>query len=498
MLFNSLTYIVFLLALAPFVVLGRQWLRNGVLLFGSLTFYAFWRIDFTGLVAVTALIDWFGARQIQASANPATRRFWLTLSVVMNLSLLCFFKYFKMIVGSGLTIAGLVGIEIRPPDEFRNFLENIILPLGISFYTFHSLSYVFDVYRGVVRPVTRFTDFLTYVLFWTQLVAGPILRTAQVVPQLVGYRRPSAGELVYGLEEIVQGLFKKLVIADQLAPLVDYGYSLPAAKLGMLDVWVLAFSFGFQIYFDFSGYSQIALGSARIMGFHFPPNFHWPYLAASPKEFWQRWHISLSSWIRDYLYVPLLGGGFHPRDIRRGASTFDTELETKRISEARRTFALFATWFIMGLWHGANWTFALWGLWHALLVFAHRLVEPWALGLRPIVRLIGGWAVTLPLAMLGWVFFRAQTVPEALTMVAIAFDLSKLPVRVIRENHYLIVACLLLGMLALAGILQLFRERERLPIGWLLYPVMAGASGVMLAGIGLTLRQAKTFIYFQF
>lgn len=498
MQFNSLTYIVFMAALAPLVVFGPRWLRNGVLLLGSVMFYAFWRIDFTGLVIFTAFVDWFGARRMFVSNDRTLRRFWLTLSVAMNLTVLCFFKYFKFAVGTGMSLATLVGLDVHLSEGFRAFLDGIILPLGISFYTFHSLSYVFDVYRGVVEPVPAFRDFLTYVLFWTQLVAGPILRTAQVVPQLVNYRRPEMGEVAYGLQEILQGLFKKLVIADQIAPLVDYGYALPTGQLGPLDVWLLAFSFGIQIYFDFSGYSQIALGSARAMGFHFPPNFDWPYLASSPREFWQRWHISLSTWIRDYLYVPLLGGGFKSRDIKRTASAFDAELTSGRVSEARRTFALFATWFVMGLWHGANWTFALWGLWHASLIFVHRLIERFTDKLPAFVRTVGGWAVTLPFAMLGWVFFRAQTVADALSMVATAFDVRRLSEHVLRENHFLFAFGIMAGMLALAGTMRLFRDEESATAAWARWPFIAAANALMVAGVFMTLRQAKTFIYFQF
>lgn len=498
MLFNSLTYLVFMAMLAPMVVFGPHWLRHGVLLIGSLAFYGFWRIDFTGLVIFTAFIDWFGARQIYASARPGTRRSWLALSVGLNLSILFFFKYSKFAVGSGVGLARLLGLEPHLPEGAAAFLDTIVLPLGISFYTFHSLSYVFDVYRGIVPPIARFTAFLTYVMFWTQLVAGPILRTAQVVPQLVHYRRPTGGEVVYGLEEILQGLFKKLVIADQIAVMVDYGYSLPADKLGLLDVWLLAFGFGFQIYFDFSGYSQIALGSARVMGFHFPPNFNWPYLAASPREFWRRWHISLSTWIRDYLYVPLLGGGFQRRDINRSASAFDAELADGRVGEARRTAALVATWLIMGLWHGANWTFAVWGLWHAGLIIAQRAAEPWTTRLPVLVRQAGGWMLTLPLVMLGWVFFRAQSVADAFQMVSTAFDLSRLPVRVLRENDFLIAAGILAGMLAVAGATGLASSRQARTGIWVRHAVLASATAVMFAGVFMTMRQAKSFIYFQF
>lgn len=490
MQFNSLTYVVFMVVLAPLVVLGPRWLRNAVLLSGSVAFYAFWRIDFTGLVIFTAFVDWFGAQQISSSVNRCVRRFWLTLSVVMNLTVLCFFKYFKFAVGSGISLATLFGLDVSLSDSFRAFLDGIILPLGISFYTFHSLSYVFDVYRGVVQPVPAFRDFLTYVLFWTQLVAGPILRTAQVVPQLVHYRRPRAGEIVYGLEEILQGLFKKLVIADQIAPLVDYGYSLPADRLGPLDVWLLAFSFGFQIYFDFSGYSQIALGSARVMGFHFPPNFDWPYLASSPREFWQRWHISLSTWIRDYLYVPLLGGGFKQRDIRRTASAFDAELATGRVTETRRTFALFATWFIMGLWHGANWTFVVWGGLHGVGLAVNHLWAQTGLRLpRPVA-----WALTLLFVIAGWVLFRCPdftTAGEVLASMAFHHGVGEV---VFNRDTWaamaIAVAVAVIGPTSQRAATMILR-----PEAWVAVPVGLGLAWLVLMVGG---RLPNVFIYFQF
>jgi D-alanyl-lipoteichoic acid acyltransferase DltB (MBOAT superfamily) len=322
-------------------------------------------------------------------------------------------------------------------------------------------------------------------------VAGPILRAHEIVPQLENYRRPTAGEVVHGLEEILQGLFKKLALADTIAQIVDEGFKIPVAQLGTLDIWTLAFAFGFQIYFDFSGYSQIALGSARVMGFHFPPNFMWPYLAVSPREFWNRWHISLSSWIRDYLYVPLQGVEF-----RRGERGLGTE-EATQASEGRRTFALFATWFIMGLWHGANWTFAIWGLWHATMVYLHRVTEPLRTKLPTAVRTYGGWLVTLPMAMLGWIYFRCQDVGDATRMVLIAFDPTRLGVRAMRENDYLVTFLFLVGFLAVAGAVALSRRLGDRGWGYR-YPILTTAHAVIFVCVFLLLGQLKSFIYFQF
>jgi D-alanyl-lipoteichoic acid acyltransferase DltB (MBOAT superfamily) len=297
--------------------------------------------------------------------------------------------------------------------------------------------------------------------------------------------------VVYGLEEILQGLFKKLALADTIAQIVDPGFKIPVSQLGTLDVWTLAFAFGFQIYFDFSGYSQIALGSARVMGFTFPPNFVWPYLAVSPREFWRRWHISLSSWIRDYLYVPLQGVEF-----KRGERGLETE-GAQQATEARRTVALFTTWFIMGLWHGANWTFAAWGLWHASMVYVHRVSEPLRRRLPNAVRFYGGWLVTVPMAMLGWIYFRSDNVGDATRMVLTAFDPTRLGIRSMRENDYLVTFLFLVGFLSVAAAVEVNKRLGgRAPA--LRYPVLALGHAAMFVFVFLLLGQLKSFIYFQF
>ncbi|MDH3628235.1 MAG: MBOAT family protein [Acidobacteriota bacterium] len=485
MLFNSLTYIAMMLLALPLVAMSPAWLRRGIFLVGSLTFYSFWRIDFTLLVVFSAVVDFFAAHGIHASTNERVRKTFLVISLTLNLGLLVFFKYTYFIVGSTQSVGELLGMS------FAISLPNIILPLGISFYTFQTISYSIDVFRRIQTPVNNFPLFLTYVMFWPQLVAGPVLRAHEVLPQLQNHRRANAGEVVRGLEEILQGLFKKVVLADTISSVVDYGYGLPVAQMGTIDSWTLAFAFGLQIYFDFSGYSQIAVGSARVLGFNFPQNFNWPYLAVSPRDFWKRWHISLSAWIRDYLYLPLQGARF------RGASTGGIEAReaTEKISFVRSNVALLLTWFIMGLWHGAAWRFAVWGLWHASMIIVYRLLMRRPPKLPKAIVVLGGWSLTTAFAMLGWIFFRAPTLDQAFQMVLRAFDPTALTTMAMRENNYLMTFLYFAGLLVVAGLLRLRTFAVPTPIRFV---VATGGNAIMIAMVILFLRDVQQFIYFQF
>lgn len=488
MIFNSLTYLFFLSLLAPLVVFGPATVRRAVLLFGSLLFYAFWRVDFTLLMLFSASVDYVGGLKIHATQDEAVRKRWTVTCLIINFGLLAYFKYTYFIVGSAQSLAVMMGLP------FAINLPDIILPLGISFYTFHSVSYTMDVYRRQEEPIRDYGAYVTFVTFWPAMMAGPILRINQLVPQLQNYRRPQRSEVVRGLEELLQGLFKKVVLADTLGEIVDYGFAQPPAQLGTLDVWTLAFAFGMQIYFDFSGYSRMARGSARVMGFDIPQNFNWPYLAASPRDFWQRWHISLSSWIRDYLYLPLMGTRPQVRGVAVGG--IGAAEPPARATEAHRNFALLGTWFIMGLWHGANWTFAIWGLWHAALILIYRATESARAGLPTVVRTFGGWGWTIAMAMLGWIYFRAASVADANFLLLRAFDLSRIRVMSLRENQYLIVFLFFVGMIAVGGILH-WQQRLRIPV-WLRVVTLTGANVVMVFSAALMLREVRQFIYFQF
>ena len=343
MLFNSLTY----LSLLFFVVIlfwnlsGRS--RFFLIFISSLTFYGFWKIEFIILLLFSTISDWLISHQIVKHENKIKKKF-LLLSLIINLSLLFYFKYLIFFSENTFGLLNLMGFKIDP------ILLKIILPLGISFYTFQTISYTVDVYRKVIKPEKDFIVYACYVTFFPQLVAGPILRAREVISQFKKKNNFNWDYITDGFRRVLYGLFLKVVLADNIAPLVNSGFDLSLETLSAIDVWTLAFLFGLQIYFDFSGYSHIALGSAKMIGISFPENFNFPYLANSPKDFWQRWHISLSSWVRDYIYLPLLGVKYQVSSKGGLANATLNKNDQK---------PLFITWGLMGLWHGANWTFIL-------------------------------------------------------------------------------------------------------------------------------------------
>ena len=293
MLFNSWGYALFLLLAVPihWLLPHGRW-RIGFLGACSVLFYSMWRWEFSLLVIFSACVDYLASARIHASERPAVRRAWLWTSLVLNLGLLVVFKYTYFIYDNVRLIGDAAGADM---PALADLGVRIVLPLGISFYTFQTISYTIDVYRRVAEPVKHFDTFLTYVTFWPQLIAGPVLRVQEVVPQLEERRRFSWDDLSAGLGMVVVGLFKKVVIADSIAPMVDEAFAVAPGSMTALDAWVAAFLFGFQIYFDFAGYSSMAIGSARMVGMRFPANFDWPYVSLSPREFWTRWHISLSA-----------------------------------------------------------------------------------------------------------------------------------------------------------------------------------------------------------
>lgn len=487
MIFNSITYIVFLiLTVGLYWVLPKQ-PRLWLIFLASSTFYGFWRPEFLIIMFVSAATDYFVAMRIEATHALAKRRWWLLLSLSVNLGLLCYFKYLFFVIDNAVVVLNLLGAQIRMPAL------DIVLPLGISFYTFETISYIVDVYRRFIPAERSFVMYGCFVAFFPKLVAGPILRAAEMLPQFSAKPIFRLDTFVSGLRRILFGLFLKVVLADNIAPLVDAGFQQPASALSALDVWTLAFLFGFQIYFDFSAYSSIAIGSARLMGIHVPENFNFPYMATSPRDFWQRWHISLSSWIRDYLYLPLLG--VKVRD--RSAGGLPVDVGVKNQNTRHPLVALFLTWAIMGLWHGANWTFVIWGLWHATLIAGYRILAGSTALLPSWVRTYGGWAVTLPLAMLGWIPFRAQSVSDALALFAKLYSPREYLWLGMRENTYLVAAVgLVLCLVAYA--FHLYGERFLRRWLWIRFPVETAAMAVVVALVFVFLRPISQFIYFQF
>jgi D-alanyl-lipoteichoic acid acyltransferase DltB (MBOAT superfamily) len=465
----------------PLRVWGQKWL-----LLASIVFYGFWKVEFLALIIFSAFVDYYVSLRIHDARTEQRRKLWLYTSIIIQLGLLVFFKYTYFIADNFFMIGRLIG------QDWRTTLWQITLPLGISFYTFVSLSYTIDVYRRLLEPVRDFGLYLTYVLFWPHMIAGPILRGHELITQLKRGHRFSAENALVGIKQIIAGLFLKVALADQLAPLVDAAFSAKPALLGGLDVWTMAFGFGFQIYFDFAGYSLVAIGSARLLGIHFPENFNWPYIAVSPRDFWKRWHITLSAWVRDYLYLPLSGARFEDRS----SGGIDIQVEQSRESAFKLTSALFISWFIMGLWHGASWNFALWGLWHASLIYLYRQTKDWFAGIRGRAAVVLGWCWTLPAVMLAWIPFRAGSVQQTVELLEkIVMPQSYLRLS-FRENFYLFVFLLLDGMLGCAFLTKLDRP-------WLHRPIVRRGAEVavlslMIFFVFIFLKPANQFIYFQF
>jgi len=390
MLFNTPTFAIFF----AFVLATLPWLRlsasNLFLLAASLLFYATWDARFLVLVAFSAIFNYWTGARIAESETPARAR-WLIFNVAVNLGILAVFKYANFFASNLNWALQTMDLEWSVP------LVDLALPLAISFYTFHCLSYSVDIYRRELEPASSFTDFALYLVLFPHLVAGPIVRASQLLPQIASPRTATRDDWSRGLFLIFWGLYKKIVVADNLAPKSDRLFALQDANATEILLGVIAFAF--QIYADFSGYTDIARGSARLMGFRFDLNFNFPYLARNPSDFWRRWHISLSQWLRDYLYIPLGGG--------RGA-------------EWRVHRNLMATMLVGGLWHGAAWNFVTWGAYHGSLLCLHRLwtrqLSP-RLGLLPQNETLGWRSIPCILAMFaltlyGWLLFRAESMQQ--------------------------------------------------------------------------------------
>ncbi len=381
MLFTSLEYFFFYL-----IVFAMYWtvtlrFRKSLLLLSSLWFYAAWDWRFLGLLAFSTGVDFFCGKYLAQATTPPFRRTLILISLISNLGLLGFFKYFGFFADSFRAL-----FHIHDSTSLH-----VLLPIGISFFTFQSLSYTLDIYRGIQKPASAL-DFFLYVSFFPQLVAGPIVRARDFLPQLSPLPNFSPAQLTDGVGLILQGLLKKMVFADLLARYADPIFGRPSSYSPLENLLAL-YAFAFQIYWDFSGYTDIARGSALALGFHFPRNFALPYLATSLRDFWRRWHMSLSSWLRDYLYVSLGGN--------RGSL----------VKICRNVIATMA---LGGLWHGASWNFVLWGLFHGLGLASERILSLMALGkmLKRLPRSIR-IVLTFHIVCLGWLLFRCTDLAKA-------------------------------------------------------------------------------------
>jgi alginate O-acetyltransferase complex protein AlgI len=486
MLFNSLTYLVFLIVVVPFCWILSGIYRRWLILIASLAFYGFWRIEFVFLITLSAFVDYYFSLKIYNEKREVRRKYWLLSSLTTNISLLAYFKYTYFIVDNISILGNTLG------QDWMLSPGNIILPLGISFYTFLSISYTLDIYRRIFDPIRNFGIYLTYVMFWPHMIAGPILRANELITQIVRMPHIKLVNVTDGIKMILTGFFLKVMLADQLAPWVDEAFAASPNSLGGLDVWTMAFGFGLQIYFDFAGYSMIAIGSALMIGVRFPENFNWPYLSTSPRDFWKRWHITLSSWIRDYLYLPLCGARF--RNYSEGG--IDVQANETKSGFIRLTLALFVAWFIMGLWHGAGWKFALWGIWHATFIFIYRQCGKWLPKISKQFKMLIGWSFTLPVIMLGWIPFRADSMSTTLALLGRIVDFSSYRALGFRENFYLLVFVITIAML---GAYFVTHSKNPFLNNMLLRKISEFISlSVMIFLLFIFFRPVSQFIYFQF
>lgn len=400
MLFNTVDFGIFLpLVLFMYWILfsKKLVLQNIFIVVVSYLFYAFWDWRFLGLIMISSLIDYYVGQQLVKTDVKSKKKWLLFFSLSVNLGMLCYFKYANFFIEAFQDTFRIFG------TNFNEHSLNIILPVGISFYTFQTLSYTIDVYRNRIAPTNNIVAFFAFVSFFSQLVAGPIERAKNLLPQFEKERVFNYAKSVDGLRLILLGLFKKMVIADNCAIIVNDLFASYADHSGSTLLFGAVF-FAFQIYGDFSGYSDIAIGTARLLGFDLMKNFNFPYLSRNLSEFWRRWHISLSTWFRDYVYIPLGGS------------------KTSKLKQIRNIFIVFL---VSGFWHGANYTFIAWGAFHALLFIPlilrkkNQILEH-KFNLNTILNI----AVTFFLVVIGWVFFRAETMSHAIAYLEIVFSKS--------------------------------------------------------------------------
>jgi len=474
MLFNSLTFIVFFIVVLGLHYTIRSWrTQKSVLLIASYLFYAAWNPPFVLLLWLSTIVDWYVAKALEAEDAPAKRRFLLTLSLATNLGMLGFFKYGEFLLDNFVGLAHLAGIEFHPA------VPSIVLPVGISFYTFQTLSYTLDVYFKKSKRCQSFLDYALYVTFFPQLVAGPIVRASDFLPQCLQPKHATRDQFGWGLYFITLGLFQKVVLADGLlASTADTIFKVKDDAVYFLDAWLGVFAFSAQIFCDFAGYSTCAIGVALCLGFVLPDNFRSPYAAIGFSDFWRRWHITLSSWLRDYLYIPLGGN--------RGGT-------------ARTLANLIITMFLGGLWHGASWTFVVWGLLHGFyLVVEHLLKQifPNVSWVKTGLGRFGLGILTFLIVSATWVFFRSSDFSTAWLLLGSLFNFGGSGAQLLLTREILQVTLVVGGLLASHWYLhekRLEHAMQNLPAWWVVV-----IWSTMLCGLILTQGAGDAFIYFQF
>ena len=471
MVFNTLTFMAFFACVLLLHALPFSWkVRKVNLLIASYIFYASWNPPFILLLWISTVVDWYAALGLVRAERPASRRAWMLLSVVANLGMLLYFKYGTFLLKDFTALLATIGVQYRAPEM------DIVLPVGISFYTFATMSYTLDVYMRRALPARNFLDYALFVTFFPHLVAGPIMRPTELVPQFEHPRRANRQQLCFGLGLMTLGLFNKVVIADTFLSGAAENVFDHAKIPGLLDAWTGTLAFSGQIFCDFAGYSTTAIGAALCLGFYMPDNFRFPYAAVGFSDFWRRWHITLSSWLRDYLYIPL-GGNRH--------------------GPLRLNAALMTTMLLGGLWHGANWTFVAWGGLHGIYLVAERRIRALFTGYRPgPLAMLGLGLMTYTLVNLTWVFFRAKDFTTAWQVLRGMFGFNIAAKPILSMVFIVSVATIVPALVAVHWYMR--EQTLEAVIARVPPAVIALVWGLMAFAIVISQGAGNAFIYFQF
>lgn len=471
MLFNSLSFVVFLIVVLVLYYSNIfNWTgKKRILLFASYVFYGLWNPPLVILLWISTAVDWITGKKLATEENQRKRNLWLALSMIVNLGFLAFFKYGDFLLENFVSLVNTFGIDFQAQPM------DIILPMGISFYTFQTMSYTIDMYKRKIEPARTFLDFALYVTFFPQLVAGPIVRAGDLITQFYEEKRASINEFIWGLFLLTVGIFLKVVMADTLlSGVADTVYS-SAKILHGVDAWIGTIAFSGQIFFDFAGYSTCAIGIGLMLGFVLPDNFKYPYASIGFSDFWKRWHISLSTWLKDYLYIPL-GGNRH--------------------GITRMYVALMLTMLLGGLWHGAAWTFMVWGGLHGAYLVLEKLQKKY------LPFKITAWngiflaLLTFSCINITWVFFRARSFDTAWNMIKSMFYMQTAGEKILPTFDIIKIAIVIAVLFLCHWVMRntSMKEVSLKTSPWVLGLIWA----VLFCLIAIAQGSGEQFIYFQF
>ncbi|MEC0264324.1 MBOAT family O-acyltransferase [Paenibacillus anseongense] len=449
--------------------------RNLVILLGSLFFYAWGGPSFVGILLLSLLVDWHIVNLMKNSKDGRIKKFYFIIALLINLFLLIYFKYVNFFISNMNDILNLIHIqELTWP--------NVILPIGISFIVFHKISYIIEIYREEKEPTEKLTDYIIYIMLFPMAIAGPIIKYKDISDQLTK-RESSFDDILYGVLRFSIGLFKKVWIADNVAIVANEVFSVPTNEINIVFSWIGVICYSLQIYYDFSGYADMAIGLSRIMGFKVSENFNSPYISQNITEFWRRWHISLSSWMKNYIYIPLGGN---------------------RRSKVRNYFNLWSVFLISGLWHGASWTFIVWGILHGLFIVFDKLFWlKFSLKIPKWINIL----ITYVLVLVAWVFFRSSTIESALQYLKKMFDFSTIFQEVPNSLKSLEFSNVIIFIIIFSIIITFLPSFVQYKTGLIKYNHIFGSTFIKMICILVILLLSITkcvtssfspFIYFQF